>query len=433
MVAAVVGLLAATGIAAADDESYGFPHAFCGSVRTYSTPGDPYADAPVGTVVSARVGGLEMASIEVTEAGKYGGPEDPGELKLYVQGDICSDCTVEFYVDGYKAQEVRVQYGYPDGPWEDVDPPWQVGFDNGAVWGLDLIAYVPPGATPTPAPTPPPGPGPGPGPGPTPTPTPGPEETPTPTPTPTPEPEETPTPTPTATPGGNATVTPTPAGNATATPIPGGNVTPTPTPEGGVAWIENGGIVTPDGGGVITEDGRITVEFEPGALPGDTEILIEYIPCGEAPEGFRMGDTCFRVTATVDGEPVTELEDEVEICVEYGDEDLAVAEGDPAQLTIAYYDEDTGEWDILPTELNEAEGTVCITITHLSEFAVLSEEGAGEAGGWQWWYYLLIGLAALAVLLVIIVLLMQRKRKKKKPPQKQRPQKFEPEEMPEPL
>ncbi|MGB2854763.1 MAG: hypothetical protein WBC55_09975, partial [Dehalococcoidia bacterium] len=319
------------------------PHFFYGAVQVRSAPAGANSDAPAGTVVSARVDGVEMGSIVVTVAGEYG---DPPIKHLLVQGEIGDGATIEFYVNGYKAEEVRVKYSH-QGEWNDVEPGWQAEFHSGERWGVDLTAYVPPGPTPTPLPTPIP--------------------TPTPTPTPTPGPGETPTPTPTATP------------------------TPSPTPGGGVAWIENGGIVTTEGGGVITEDGRITVEFEPGALSGDTEVLIEYIPCGEAPEGFRMGDTCFRITATVDGEPVTELDAAVEICVEYGAEDLAVVEGDPALLTFGYYDEDTYDWDILTTELNEAEGTICIYITHLSEFAVLGEEDIAPAGGMLWWHYLLIG------------------------------------------
>jgi len=140
-----------------------------------------------------------------------------------------------------------------------------------------------------------------------------------------------------------------------------------------------------------------------------------------------MGDTCFRITATVDGEPVTELDAAVEICVEYAAEDLAVAEGDPALLTFGYYDEATDDWDILTTEINEAAGTICTTISHLSE------EDIAPAGGLLWWHYLLIALAALVVILIIVVLLTQHQRQRKKPPSGQRPAEFEPEEMPEPL
>ena len=136
----VVGLLAGTGITAAQVE---YPHFFYGSVKYYSTPGGPYTDAPVGTVVTAKVAGEVKGQITVTEVGMYGG-EGPGDLKLLVQDSIPSGSVVTFYVDGKLVQEVRVQYDYPGGAWYDVDPEWEVTFTSGDVWGLDLIYFMPP-------------------------------------------------------------------------------------------------------------------------------------------------------------------------------------------------------------------------------------------------------------------------------------------------
>jgi len=138
----VVAFLAGVGIAAALDGPPQFPQGFYGSVKYYSTPGGPYTDAPVGTVIIAKVNGEVKGQITVTEAGMYGG-EGPGELKLLVQGQVCSGCVIEFWVDGKRAEEVRVQYDYPNGPWYSVDPEWEVTFDEGEVWGLDLIYAVP--------------------------------------------------------------------------------------------------------------------------------------------------------------------------------------------------------------------------------------------------------------------------------------------------
>ncbi|MCH8346828.1 MAG: hypothetical protein IIC87_07890, partial [Chloroflexi bacterium] len=42
------------------------------------------SDAQVGTVITAKVGGVERGSITTTEAGKYGGP-DAADPKLVVQ------------------------------------------------------------------------------------------------------------------------------------------------------------------------------------------------------------------------------------------------------------------------------------------------------------------------------------------------------------
>ena len=171
-----------------------------------------------------------------------------------------------------------------------------------------------------------------------------------------------------------------------------------------------------------TEDGRVTLDFEEGAFDDDADVEIEPVDCGAAPKGFHMGDTCFSITAMVDGEEVTELGDDVTICIEYSDADVAAAGGDPALLTIAYYDEDSGEWDILPTTVDTDAGLACATTNHLSEWAVLAEEE--EEAGWQWWYTLLIVVGALGVAAVVVVLFL---RGEKRPPRRHKP-----EEMPEP-
>jgi len=136
-----------------------------------------------------------------------------------------------------------------------------------------------------------------------------------------------------------------------------------------------------------------------------------------------MGDTCFRITATVDGEGVTELGDDVTICIEYSAADVDAAGGDPALLTIAYFDEDAGEWEVLPTTVDETEGIVCATVDHVSDWAVLGE-GEVEEAGLAWWHILLIVLAAFVVLLLIIVLFSRRRAAQHRA--------YELEEMPEP-
>ena len=117
-----------------------------------------------------------------------------------------------------------------------------------------------------------------------------------------------------------------------------------------------------------------------------------------------MGNTCFSVVATVDGEVVTELGADMTICVEYTPDDLAAANGNPAHLRLAYYDETAGEWQILPKIVDTTDGTVCAITSHLSDWAVLAQ----IAGGLLWWHYLLIGLGALAAIGFIVMLLTRR-------------------------
>jgi len=69
------------------------PHAFYGTLTIEGSP------APIGTVVTAKVGGVQCGSITTTVAGQYGGSGafDP---KLTVTGDIATGATISFFVGG---------------------------------------------------------------------------------------------------------------------------------------------------------------------------------------------------------------------------------------------------------------------------------------------------------------------------------------------
>jgi len=164
-------LLGATSVWAQPPVPPPLPHAFYGTVTIGGAP------APIGTLISAEVGGVECGDYTTSVVGQYG---NPAEIDyLVVQGNIETGATIDFYVNGSKA---------------DQTCPFEAG---GGPTELDLTAAAP---TPTPAPPSPP-------PAETPTPTPSPPPAETPTPTPGPPPAETPTPAP----------SPPPAG----TPIPG--------------------------------------------------------------------------------------------------------------------------------------------------------------------------------------------------------------------
>jgi len=87
----------------------GVGHGFYGTVKLDGV------EAPVGTVVSARVGGIEYGRDVVTVAGQYG---------LIVQGGIVEGSTIEFYVSGSRADQT-----YP--------------FRSGWTTSLDLTAGTP--------------------------------------------------------------------------------------------------------------------------------------------------------------------------------------------------------------------------------------------------------------------------------------------------
>jgi hypothetical protein len=107
------------------------PHAFYGTLTINSLP------APVGTVVTAKVGGVECGSITTTVAGQYGGSGAFDE-KLTVTGEIETGATIKFYVGTYYT---GVAYDY--------------AFSPGAVTELnlaitDLLDVTPPVVTLTP-------------------------------------------------------------------------------------------------------------------------------------------------------------------------------------------------------------------------------------------------------------------------------------------
>jgi len=69
------------------------PHAFYGTVTISDSP------APVGTVVTAEVGGVECGSITTTVAGQYGG-SGAFDAKLTVSGEIETGATISFFANG---------------------------------------------------------------------------------------------------------------------------------------------------------------------------------------------------------------------------------------------------------------------------------------------------------------------------------------------
>src|SRR3989338_244045 len=77
-----------------------FPHLFYGTSKINDL------DTPVGTVIVAKVNGVEKGRITVAEAGKYGGLSG-NQNKLLVQGNIEEGAEIEFYISGVKANEVH--------------------------------------------------------------------------------------------------------------------------------------------------------------------------------------------------------------------------------------------------------------------------------------------------------------------------------------
>ena len=90
-----------------------------------------------------------------------------------------------------------------------------------------------------------------------------------------------------------------------------------------------------------------------------------------------MDELCFSITAT------GELKKPITICMEYTASVLAAADGNAARLRLGCRD-DAGNWQILSTTVNETAMTVCASVSHLSDFAVLAGP-VGRAFLSIWW------------------------------------------------
>lgn len=177
--------------------------------------------------------------------------------------------------------------------------------------------------------------------------------------------------------------------------------TPTPTPQ-----LTGEGNITSQGGVVTTEDGRVTLSFPQGAVEGDSTVTVQPISCNTAPEGFRLGNTCFSITLlTTDGVPISVLGADVEVCVEYTDDDIAAAGGDPHLLKLAYYDETSSKWVVLDTTVNTSLGVVCAHTNHLSSWAILALTPGVSV---PWWVWLIIALGVIAIVAELIVIIRRR-------------------------
>ncbi len=78
-------------------------HGFYGAVTVNGR------DAAVGTVISARVAGVQSGNWTLT---------DPGQYALIVQGDIAEGATIDFYVDDQKADQT---FPFHDGWTTELD------------------------------------------------------------------------------------------------------------------------------------------------------------------------------------------------------------------------------------------------------------------------------------------------------------------------
>jgi len=172
----------------------------------------------------------------------------------------------------------------------------------------------------------------------------------------------------------------------TATVLPGFSGSATIGPAGGKVTANN-------------NDGspRVTATFGANALSASADVSItgSGTCTGTAPVGYYFGNSCFDIT------PSQALGAMVKICVHYTAADLMAADGEEANLRLAYKDAE-GNWKVLKTTLED--GTICAESDHLSSWAVVGKTGA-VTEGWEWWYYVAIGIGAVVVVLLLVYLI----------------------------
>jgi hypothetical protein len=98
------------------------PHAFYGTLTINGSA------AAVGTVVKAKVGGVECGSITTTVAGQYGG-SGAFDQKLAVSGEIATGATINFYANDYEADQT---YAFSTGAVTELNLTVEVSSDTTA-------------------------------------------------------------------------------------------------------------------------------------------------------------------------------------------------------------------------------------------------------------------------------------------------------------
>ncbi|MCC6147869.1 MAG: S8 family serine peptidase [Anaerolineaceae bacterium] len=108
---------------------------------------------------------------------------------------------------------------------------------------------------------------------------------------------------------------------------------------------------------------------------------------------------------TLDPVPRPPLNPSPQVCYYYNAQDLFNAGGSPGSLFLAVFDSQTRLWEVLPTQVDTANGRITAAVPHFSIFGVftypqpvsLPVTGAPAAAGWPVLALLALGLAALLI------------------------------------
>ncbi|MFC1925707.1 Calx-beta domain-containing protein [Chloroflexota bacterium] len=121
---------------------------------------------------------------------------------------------------------------------------------------------------------------------------------------------------------------------------------------------------------VQSDDEGISLYFPVNSVLNDAVVTLREEPNTSNPEcpyGFKAGATCFTIDMTESLAPGAM----VTITVKYCTADLEACGGKPDNLTLSRYDEEPGDWVILPTTVDKAVMTLTATTDKFSQWMVM--------------------------------------------------------------
>jgi len=157
------------------------------------------------------------------------------------------------------------------------------------------------------------------------------------------------------------------------------------------------------GGTVETPDQEIVIDIPQGALDASTEIVLTVSQPSELleePSGFRMCDTCFTI------ELDSTLNQEVTVTVKYTVADWDAADGNPDNLVLSRWNDDTKQWEALPTVVNIPEQTLTAATSRFSLWAVMYSKPSSNL------WVILLGSILPLILGAAVFLVVKRRRSK---------------------
>jgi RHS repeat-associated protein len=143
---------------------------------------------------------------------------------------------------------------------------------------------------------------------------------------------------------------------------------PAPLAGAHIALIEKVNV-NKRGGKIAGLNGKVKVDFSDGALTENVEVFI-HRPLPESMPPHSLSGQPFEIKArsAKDGKGISTFGDEVRIEVDYSY--LGLDEAYAADLALYWYNEDSQEWEILPSYANTETKTLHASTTHFTVFDI---------------------------------------------------------------